>query len=179
MDYYGYFPTFNFLVIETYIIVTLIGFIGIFFIFWYKNIYESELRTSKGREKNKKSKILKTRRILATGAIAFFLITYFGFFIILENTSTLKTRPSLLEELNSQNKSMPSYIEEKLNSTHNNFVIWVFVSLFYIMILILTTLDIFKENDKEIKVKKRKEKKIDKKSDKINVRKIKRFFGGG
>jgi len=175
MDYYGYFPTFNSLIVETQIIVTLIGFLAVIFIFWYRHIYETEMPKGRKNTKQYEEQSKNTQKKLTVVTFGFFLITVFGIFILLDNISTLQTLPYTFENLTAQNKPIPDFYWNRLDSRHQNFIIWIFSTLFYFMILTLTTLDVFKEEVKKESITKKEEKKKIK-SEGENVQKIKKKF---
>jgi len=178
MDYYGYFPTFNSLAVETQIIVTLIGFIAIFFIFWFNHRYNIATK-NKTKELSKED---KTTLIVAT--LVFIGIMLLGMAIVIDNSNTLSIKPYLLEQQIAEegNTTISPSLVEKLESHHTWFTRWTIFSFFYILALIfsLDIVNIFtivvKEEMKEPKGKKKNEKKI--KTGKKNVKKNKKLSGG-
>ena len=171
MDYYGYFPTFDFLVIETYIIATLIGFIAIFFIFWFSHKYNTVT-------KNKTKKISDDDKFkLSITTIIFMGIILFGMILLIGNLDTLHREPASLENLSIQTENIvtiPKHIENNLNFIHTLFKLWTIFSFIYIVALIFS-LDIF-----EFEIKKEPKKEVKKKTKlvKKNVRKNKKSTGG-
>ena len=135
MDYYGYFSTFNFLVVEAQLVATLIGFETIFFIFWYKEKYKRMILYGK-KELEKKNKFW-----LAIGTILFIWIIFFGSVFLISCMETLHDAPFEIEILISQGKEIDDILNE-LNELHTIFVFWTFISSIYIVVLILS-LDVF------------------------------------
>jgi hypothetical protein len=161
MDYYGYLQTFNSIIIETQIIATLNGFIGVFFIFWFNHRYDIVT-------KNKTKKISYNNKFkLSIATIIFIGIILFGISMLIGNLNTLRTDTIILENLSAQNKKIieiPIYIVKNLDDIHTFFSLWAFFSFIYIVALIFS-LDIFNFEVKKTKKKqKTKANKIVKKS---------------
>jgi predicted membrane protein len=185
MDYYGYFPTFNFLTIETQLIATLIGLLAIIFIFWFRFIYDVEIPKEEIKDIKKfekltniqKKNLKRTQRKLTAGALGFLILAYSGIYIIVDDAEILYSTPTETEYIIVQNKSISSNFSQKLNDTlysaHIRFIGWTLVSFFYAVFLITTSLDVITEPTVEKEKKKRKTK-----GKKNNVQKIKRLFGG-
>ena len=169
MDYYGYFPTFDFLGIETYIVATLIGFIAIFFIFWFNHKYNIAT-------KNKQKDLDSTDKMtLFIATLVFIGIMLFGITIIIGNSSTLYSVPKFLEYrlVEEVNKTIPPNIVETFKFHHTSFTLWTLFSFIYILALMFS-LDIFNIFTFSIKEKQ----KEDIKKKKKNVKKIKKSSGG-
>ena len=176
MDYYGYFPTFNFLVVETQIIVTFIGFAAVFFIFWYNSKYR--IATSYGKEKLTKEDTFE----LVIATIIFLVIIFIGIIVVINNASILTTVPLLVEEAVAENPSvpLPDFINDRLNSldfAHKIFLLWMFASFIYLAVLTLR-LDIFDMFVEEKDATKTEQKEKKTKRVKNNVKKNKKLSGG-
>jgi hypothetical protein len=135
MDYYGYFPTFNFLAIEVQLVAVLIGFEALFFIFWYKEKYKRMTRYGK-KELEWKDKI-----ILIVASIIFLWITFLGTFFLINCSNALYEFPIKIEILISEGKEI-DYILKELSGLHTTFVFWTVISSFYVVLLMLL-LDVF------------------------------------
>lgn len=172
MDYYGYFQTFNFLVVESQLIATLIGFESIFFIFWFNHKYNPAT-------KNKAKELTEDDKLKLSIATTIFIgIMLFGMIILIGNLGTLYREPIFLENLFVQTENLieiPTHIVEHLDFSHTLFTLWTFFSFIYIVALILS-LDIFEFEIKEETKKKQKGRKI--RFVKKNTRKNRKLSGG-
>lgn len=167
--YYGYFQTFNSLIIETQIIVTLIGFLAVFFIFWFNHQYN--IGTKNKTEELKKNDAI----VLKIATIAFIFILLIGVSIVINNTSFLYLRPYTLESIvrltNTTNPIIPSDIQDTLTSQHLSFSYWTLFSFIYIAILLFSidVIGIFTTRIKKLDNKQKN--KIKGKNDEKNIRK--------
>ena len=168
MDYYGYFTTFNFLVVEVQLIATLIGFEAIFFIFWFNHKYNTAT-------KNKTKKISKEEKFKLSIITTIFIgIMLVGMMILIGNMNVLFNVPVSLENFSAQSENIieiPIHIVDNLDFVHTLFTLWTLSSFIYIVALILS-LDIFEFEITEVEKKPRKRTEI-----KLG-KKIKKFFGG-
>jgi len=161
MDYYGYFQTFNFLIVEAQLIATLIGFQAILFIFWYRE--KSKRKALNGKKQLTK----KEKKPLKLVAIVFLWIILMGCSILIEHADTLYQLPKTIEEVLAHNMSIPYAVEDRLDSSHESFIFWTILSFVYIGFLVIS-LDIFDFLKNHTKIEQTKEKK------KTNVKKKKR-----
>ena len=125
MDYYGYFTTFNFLVIEVQLIATLIGFEGIFFIFWFNHKYNTAT-------KNKTEIISKEDKFkLSITTTIFIGIMLIGMMILIRNMNILFNDPVSLEYFSTLSENIieiPTHIVNNLEFGHTLFTLWTFFS---------------------------------------------------
>ncbi len=169
---FGYFETFNFLIVESQIIATLIGFEAILFIFWYRE--KIKIKTLNGKKKFTK----KDKNTLKIIAIIFLWIILMGCSILIEHADTLYQLPLAFEDLQIDYSSMPYAVKERLDSSHQSFIIWTILSFLYIGFLIIS-LDVFDFLKSRTKIElSRGKNKTNTMKKKENVNKNKKSSGG-